>query len=117
MTRAAIYTHVTMAENPTGYTMLSEFDRCRAYAAQHGYSVVGEFNDAHDDKRGVERPGVHALLEAIAAHNVEVVVVFDHDQVGSSPEEQRQIFDAVEAAGARIESTDDKPTERAVAEG
>jgi DNA invertase Pin-like site-specific DNA recombinase len=106
-----------MAENPTGYTMVGELDRCRAYAAQHGYVVVGEFNDAHDDKRGVERPGVRALLEAIASHGVKVVIVFDHDQVGTSPDEQRQIFDAITATGARVESTSDNPTERAVAEG
>jgi DNA invertase Pin-like site-specific DNA recombinase len=103
MASAAIYLHVTIEDHPTGRVMVSELDACRAYAARQGYRVVGEFNDT-DSTPETRHGGLRALVEAIRQHQAEVVIVPDADRIGSTPDDQREIHEAIASTGARVES-------------
>jgi DNA invertase Pin-like site-specific DNA recombinase len=103
MANAAIYLHVTLEDQPTGRVMVSELDACRAYAARQGYTVIGEFNDT-DSTPETRHGGLRAMIEAIGQYQAEAVIVVNADQIGSSPEDHREIYDAITATGARIES-------------
>jgi site-specific DNA recombinase len=80
--RAIIYARVStddQAEN--GYSLDSQVEACRAYAAQHGFEVIAEpFQDDYTGSK-LNRPALTRARDLIDAGGVDVVIVLSSDRL------------------------------------
>jgi site-specific DNA recombinase len=117
--RAAIYVRVsTPGQEQDGTSLETQEDACRAYAAQHGWTVAGVWRDAYTATEYRPRPGLTALREAIRAGEVDVILCHALDRLSRNQDHIAILVDEFEHAGARLdlvtEDFDETPTGRAV---
>jgi DNA invertase Pin-like site-specific DNA recombinase len=104
MTRAALYARLsrdrTGEETATG----RQLDDCRAFAAAHGWEVVGEYSDADVSayKRNVARPGYEAMLAELDAGHVDVVVAWKLDRLLRRVMDFEKLWERCEPHGANV---------------
>jgi DNA invertase Pin-like site-specific DNA recombinase len=101
--RAAIYTR--LSKDPTGEQTATarQAEDCRALAARHGWDVVAEYEDVDLSAfRGVQRPGYEALLESLAAGELDRVIAWKLDRLLRRPRDFEKLWELCEAAGAHI---------------
>src|SRR4051812_7447081 len=80
--RVAIYVRVsTGGQERDGTSLDTQEERCRAHAADNGYSVVGLWSDTYSGAKYRERPGLSALREQIRARGVDVVLCYALDRL------------------------------------
>lgn len=78
--RAAIYTRVSTDDQAEkGYSLPSQLEACRKYAAQHELTVVAEFSDDYTGSK-LDRPGMDQLRAAIRDGDVDAVIAFSSDR-------------------------------------
>ena len=65
MKRAVIYARVSTDEQGQGYSLPTQLESCRKYAAERGYVVAEEFTDMHTGTE-IERPGLNDLYRLVA---------------------------------------------------
>ena len=81
---AAIYCRVsTPGQEEEGTSLETQEARCRAYAAEHGYTLSEDhvYRDVHSGAELYERPGWVRLWDAMRAKAVSVVIAFAIDRL------------------------------------
>src|SRR5215208_3530816 len=101
---AIVYCRVSTDEQSRGYSLPTQEESCRRYCADHGYTVVGVFHDAHSGTE-LDRPGLNATIEAVATLKPAVVVLHDVDRLGREFIVQAIAERELTKHGARIEYT------------
>ncbi len=79
--RAIIYCRVSSDEQARGYSLPTQEESCRRHCADRGYAVLGVYHDAHSGTE-LDRPGLNAAIEAVAALKPTVVLLHDVDRLG-----------------------------------
>lgn len=99
---AIIYCRVSSEEQTRGYSLPTQEESCRRFCAERGYSVLAVFHDAHSGTE-LDRPGLNATIEAVAALKPRVVVLHDVDRLAR--DEFVHVFAERELTrhGARVE--------------
>ena len=97
-----IYSRVSSDEQAKGYSLPTQEESCRRYCAEHGYTIVGVFHDAHSGTE-LDRPGLNAAIEAVDALKPTVVLLHDVDRLGREIIVQAIAERELTRHGARIE--------------
>jgi len=77
--RAIIYARVSSEEQTRGYSLESQEELSRAYAAKHGYTVVAVIYDSHTAEQ-LDRPGLTQVLDLVATDTIDVLIVYHPDR-------------------------------------
>lgn len=81
MKRAIIYARVSTEEQAQGgYSLPSQLEKCREYATQHGYVIVGEYTDAMSGAK-LARPGLDAARKELEQGRADVLIVYTADRL------------------------------------
>jgi len=100
---AWIYVRVSSEEQGKGYSLESQESRCRDYAAQRGYTVVGVAQDLHTGE-ALDRQGLGGIFDAAATQPFDVLVVYDMDRFSRGGPAHCAILEAqLERHGVTIE--------------
>src|ERR671920_2323879 len=84
--RAILYARVSTDEQArSGYSLAQQIEALRAYAAQEGYEVIEEVQDAGQSGASLERPGMDRVRDLLAAGGVSVVLAQDRDRIAREP--------------------------------
>src|SRR6266536_3415966 len=104
--RAAIYVRVSSTgQEQDGTSLDTQLERCRAYAADHGYTV-GEphvYREVHTGTELWERPKLTALRDAVRRREVSTVIAYAIDRLSRDPVHLGVIISEAEHAGAGVE--------------
>lgn len=80
--RAAIYTRISKDPSGLGAGVARQEADCRKFASERGIHVQAVFTDNDTSAyRSTPRPGYQALLRAIAAHEIDAVLVWHTDRL------------------------------------
>ena len=85
-----------------GFSLPTQAESCRKYAAEKGYRIVGEFQDMHTGTE-LDRPGLNALYEFVEKDRVDILLVHDIDRLTREVGNQAIIEMELGNAGVRIE--------------
>jgi DNA invertase Pin-like site-specific DNA recombinase len=98
MTRAALYSRQSQENDEMLEAHLAE---CRAYAAEQGWTVVGEYADNGKSgySRTTKRRQFEAMLESVRKGEVDRVVAANIDRLFRHDKERIQVFEVLTAAG------------------
>lgn len=98
MTRAAIYTRLSLDRNGEGVAVARQREDCLRIAEQRGWSVVGEFcdNSLSAWRAGVRRPGWEAMLDTVADGRVDALIVWHGDRLIRQPRDLERLIDLAE---------------------
>src|SRR5215204_5573649 len=108
-TRAAIYTRVsTTKQGAEGTSLQTQEEKCRAYAAEHGYTVVAVFSDVYTGEDIFNRAGMSDLRALLRARGTDVVIGHALDRLSRNQTHQGLILSEVALAGARLELVTEK---------
>jgi site-specific DNA recombinase len=80
VTNAAIYVRVSDPKQEKGYSLPTQLDGCRDYAAKHGYSVIGEFVESHT-ATVLARPQMDKLLDQVEAGGFDTLILYCMDRL------------------------------------
>src|SRR5215203_5579261 len=84
--RAILYARVSTDEQArSGYSLAQQLEALREYAAREGYEVLEEVSDPGQSGATLERPGMDAVRDLVAAGGVSVVVAQDRDRFAREP--------------------------------
>ena len=100
--RAAIYARVSTDEQTKGYSLSTQIEACREYAAHQGYLVVDEFKDDYSGA-AYDRPALNNLRELASSDHLEVVVVYDVDRLARKSIYQMLIEEEFSKLGVTFE--------------
>lgn len=81
METAIIYARVSTAAQGENYSLATQIDMCRQHCERKGYRVLSEFTDTHSGTAS-DRPGINALLDAVAVQRPDTVVILEVDRLG-----------------------------------
>lgn len=103
--RAAVYRRVsTTVQEEHGSSLVTQGERCRAYCAERGYTVVLDEADALSGAT-LDRPGLSRLREAAKAGEFDALVIYAVDRLSRDQNESGLLFHEFEnKAGVVIES-------------
>lgn len=102
--RAVVYVRQSQAREDSISLELQE-TACRDYCAKRGYDVVAlEADPGVSGLKWDRRPGVQRVMAAVAARDVDVVVVWRWSRLSRSRLHQAVALEEIERAGARVES-------------
>lgn len=111
--RAAIYIRVSSVGQEDGFSLDTQEERCRAYAAQHGYEVSDVYREVFTGVELWERPQLTALREAVRRHEVDAVIAYAIDRLARDPVHLGVVLSEAEHAGVPVlfvtEPLDDSP--------
>lgn len=77
---AVIYTRVSTEEQTKGYSLQTQLERCQAFAGEKGYVVSKDFRESESGEE-IDRTELNNMLAYVAAHGIEVVIVYDPDRL------------------------------------
>ncbi|MDP9365381.1 MAG: recombinase family protein [Chloroflexota bacterium] len=100
--RCVIYCRVSSDEQARGYSLPTQEASCRRYCADRGYEIVGVYHDAHSGTE-LDRPGLNATIESVAALCPAVVLLHDVDRLGRELIVQAIAERELTRHGARVE--------------
>lgn len=103
MTRAALYTRVSTTGQEDGTSLQTQLDACRQYAADHGYTVVGEYVEVHSGGELWERPQLTALRERVRQRQVDVIVAYALDRLSRAQRHWGVLLDEADRFGVQFE--------------
>jgi len=78
--RAAIYARVSTEDQRSNYSLPTQTDHCRAYAAKQGYVVVAEFQEDFTGT-ALDRPELDKLRDLARQHESDVLLVPDIERL------------------------------------
>lgn len=97
-----IYTRVSTDEQSRGYSISTQIEACRRFAAERGYCVLKEFTDDYTGE-SFERPGLDELRLYIASNPISIVLVHCMDRLARNLLFQLLIEEEFRKAGVRME--------------
>src|SRR5215208_3490035 len=106
--RAAVYVRVSTTKQEDGTSLHTQEAECRAYAADHGYEVVGLFSDVYTGEDIFTRSGMTELRELLRARGADIVLGHALDRLSRNQTHQGLILSEIEHAGARLELVTEK---------
>ena len=99
---AVLYARVSTAMQGEGYSLSTQLESGRRYAAIHGYHIVGEYCDQGSGEL-LHRPQLDELLARAHSDPFQVVVVHDLDRFTRNPSHLAILEMELEQTGARVE--------------
>jgi site-specific DNA recombinase len=99
---AVIYARVSTDEQAHGYSLQTQLEACRRYAAERGYRVVAEFKDDYTGA-SMDRPGLNELREYVSKDSTGVVIVYDVDRLARKSVYQMLIEEELARSSATVE--------------
>jgi site-specific DNA recombinase len=100
--RAVLYARVSTEEQGKNYSLPTQLEACRRYAASNGLTVVSEFTDTHTGTE-LERPGLTTLLDFVREQGADAVIVYDLDRLSRDTVDLGIIEREIEFCKARVE--------------
>ena len=102
--RVAIYARVsTNRQEEDGTSLDSQVERCRAYADERGWQVVGVWRDTFTGAKYRERPALSSLREHVRARNVDVVLAYALDRLSRKDAHVAIVAEEADEHGARLD--------------
>lgn len=102
METAMIYARVSTTAQGENYSLSTQLDMAKQHCERRSYRIHSEFTDMHSGTDS-DRPGMNALLDAVAAQKPDAVVILDVDRLGRDTHVQLFLETELMASGARIE--------------
>lgn len=100
--RAAIYARVSTDEQAeSGYSLQSQVEACKGYAADHGFAVVGVFQDDCSGTK-IDRPQFSAARKMLADHEADALIVYSSDRLTRKLAHKLIIREELQRAGAEL---------------
>jgi len=102
-TRCAIYTRVSdQKQEDDGTSLESQMERCRAYAADRGWTVVREWQEVWSgfDRR---RPKLDAVRDTIRAGSVDILLCYALDRLSRNQTDMAILADECDEAGVDLD--------------
>ena len=100
--RALVYARVSTEEQTKGYSLQTQRDECRKYAAQRGYSILDEFADDYTGA-SLDRPALNELRTFVKINFIDVVIVYDLDRLARKSVYQMVIEEELGKEGTKVE--------------
>jgi site-specific DNA recombinase len=103
--RAAIYARVsTSAQEEHGTSLGTQLERCRAYAAEQGWTVAPEheYVETYSGAELFERRGLTAMREAIKRHDFDVALAYTVDRLSRDPYHVAYLLTEAKHAGVEL---------------
>lgn len=100
--KAVIYVRVSTDEQANkGHSLQSQIEACRRYAQDKRLVLVAEFSDEVSGAK-LDRPGLDALRERIAADKIGAIIVYDLDRLSRKPIHQLLLEEEFAKRGAQV---------------
>lgn len=117
--RVLIYARVsTLNQAEEGTSLGTQLAACRAYCQEHGYQILGEYQDVMSGAVYRERPALSELRQRVRSRDVDVVVCYALDRLSRDQLHLAVMLEEIEHHGARLElvteTFDDTPVGRIV---
>jgi site-specific DNA recombinase len=107
--RAILYARVSTDEQArSGYSLAQQLEALRDYAAQEGYEVLEEVQDAGQSGASLERPGMDRVRDLVAAGGVSLVLAQDRDRFAREPAYHYLLRKEFEVYGTRLRALNDR---------
>src|SRR5918994_7246857 len=107
--RAILYSRVSTDEQVrSGYSLAQQLQALRDYAAQEGYEVLEEVQDAGQSGASLERPGMDRVRDLVASGGVSVVLAQDRDRFAREPAYHYLLRREFEEHGTQIRALNDR---------
>jgi DNA invertase Pin-like site-specific DNA recombinase len=104
-TRCAIYARISKDDAKTGLGVERQQADCEALADRRGWPIVRPFVDnSKSAYSGKRRPQYTAMMDALAAGEIDAIVVYHADRLYRRLGDMVPFLDAVQAAGATVET-------------
>lgn len=102
--RCGIYTRVSSnPQEEDGTSLDTQSERCRAYAVERGYEIVGEYQDIFTGSKLWERPEMTHLLDHVRSGVVNVVLAYSLDRLSRKQTHVAVIDETCQRYGSRLE--------------
>ncbi len=112
MKTVAIYARVSQDEQAKGYSLPTQIDACRQFAAERGYTVVAEFREDYTGTT-VDRPELDKVYDLARQGAITGLVVLELDRLARGLAKQIIIEDELARQGVTVDyvlaSYDDTP--------
>ena len=96
MKKVAIYVRVSTArQDQEGYSIPLQKERLIAYCKAKGWAVAGVYVDPGHSGSSLDRPGITALMEGVAAGKFDVVLVYKLDRLSRSQKDTLYLIEDV----------------------
>src|ERR1700712_1507482 len=112
----AIYVRISQ-ENPDGYSLADQEQRCRAYAEEHGWQVVKVYVDDGVSGRRWDRPALQRMLADLQPLGIGGVIVYDLDRAMRRLRYQIQLKDELDVRHVSLVSLADGLVDTSTPEG
>jgi hypothetical protein len=93
MNQAVSYAYTRLEDGRP--TINDQLAACRAFAEQHGYSIIGEFNDIDTSDHPSQNAGIAAVQATLAEAPETLVLSYNPDP---------DVYDQLTASGATLEA-------------
>lgn len=100
--RAVIYARVSTDEQTKGYSLQTQVESCKQYAAERGYILLHIFSEDFSGA-SLDRPELNNVRDFLANEDVDVVIVYDVDRLARKSIYQALIEEEFMRNGAVIE--------------
>jgi site-specific DNA recombinase len=102
--RAAVYCRVSTAgQEEDGTSLDTQELRCREFAEQRGYELIGVFRDAYSGSKYRERPQLNELRRLVREQSIDVLVAYSIDRLSRNQAHLYILAEEVEDHGAKLE--------------
>ena len=103
MSKIAVgYARVSTDEQAKGYSLPTQLEAVRQYAARLGYQLVEEFQDDYTGA-SLDRPGLDRLREYVAHNRVDRLIVYEIDRLARKSVYQMLIEEELAKHGTLVE--------------
>ena len=101
---AALYARVSTTNQQQNETIASQLDALMAYARVHDYEISSHhiYQDEGFSGASVDRPALDALRDAVAAGELEAVLILSPDRLARQFAYQYVVTEELEQAGCEV---------------
>ena len=100
--RSVIYARVSTDEQTKGYSLNTQVDACKQYAADCGYVLLMTFSEDYSGAT-IDRPQLNALRDFAAQEPIDVIIVYDIDRLARKSVYQALIEEEFLRLGVTVE--------------
>lgn len=105
MSTAHIYARISLDSEGDEHGVTSQLQQCRAFAAERGWTVAGEYTDNDVSAySGVERPQFEQLLKDMNAGRIRHLLIWHVDRLCRRVADLVRVIEAAKAGGVEIHS-------------